>query len=66
MFCFEVPDKEGRLLWLDGCAWREHVVVRTEEPVAGLYSVYAESLLCELLDDFVEEAQLSYHTARKH
>ncbi len=61
--CFEVPDKGDRLLWLDGSTWREHVVVRTEEPMAGLCSVYAESSLCELLDDFVEEVQLSYKTA---
>ena len=61
--CFEVPDKGDRLLWLDGATWREHVVVRTEEPMAGLCSVYAESSLCELLDDFIEEVQLSYKTA---
>jgi len=61
--CFEVPDKGDRLVWLDGETWREHVVVRTEEPIAGLCSVYAESSLCELLDDFVEEVQLSYKTA---
>ena len=61
--CFEVPDKGDRLLWLDGSTWREHVVVRTEEPMAGLRSVYAESSLCELLDDFIEEVQLSYKTA---
>lgn len=61
--CFEVPDKGDRLLWLDGSTWREHVVVRTEEPMAGLCSVYAESSLCELLDDFIEEVQLSYKTA---
>ena len=63
--CFEVPDKGDRLLWLDGETWREHVVVRTEEPIAGLCSVYAESSLCELLDDFVEEVQLSYKTAEQ-
>ena len=61
--CFEVPDKGDRLLWLDGSTWREHVVVRTEEPMAGLCSVYAESSLCELLDDFIEEAQLVNRTA---
>lgn len=59
-FCsYEVPTKGDRLLWLDGGTWREHVVVRTDEPVAGLCSVYAESSLCELLDDFIEEAQLA-------
>ncbi|MBQ9002671.1 MAG: phage tail protein, partial [Eggerthellaceae bacterium] len=31
--------------------------------MAGLCSVYAESSLCELLDDFIEEVQLSYKTA---
>ena len=61
--CFEVPDKGDRLLWLDGSAWREHVVVRTEEPMAGLCSVYAESSLCELLDDFIEETRLAGKTA---
>ena len=33
---YEVPAKGDRLLWLDGGVWREHVVVRTDEPVAGL------------------------------
>ena len=60
---WEVPDKGDRLLWLDGDVWREHVVVRTEEPMAGLCSVYAESSLCEMLDDFIEEAQLVNRTA---
>lgn len=59
----EVPTKGDRLLWLDDGTWREHVVVRTEEPLEGLCSVYAESSLCELLDDFVEEAQLVSRTA---
>lgn len=58
----EVPAKGDRLLWCDGGVWREHVVVRTEEPLAGLCSVYAESSLCEMLDDFVEEAQLVNRT----
>ena len=61
--CFDVPVKGDRLLWLDGSTWREHVAVRTEEPMAGFCSVYAESSLCEMLDDFVEEVQLSYRTA---
>ncbi len=60
---YEVPTKGDRLLWLDGSTWREHVVVRTDEPLAGLCSVYAESSLCELLDDFIEEAQLVSRTA---
>lgn len=33
---YEVPSKGGRLLWLDGSTWREHVVVRTDESLAGL------------------------------
>lgn len=60
---YEVPTKGDRLLWLDGSTWREHVVVRTDEPLVGLCSVYAESSLCELLDDFIEEAQLVSRTA---
>ena len=52
-FCsYELPAKGDRLLWLDGETWREHLVVRTEEPLEGLCSVYAESSLCEMLDDF--------------
>lgn len=62
---YEVPAKGDRLLWLDGSTWREHVIVRTDEPLAGLCSVYAESSLCELLDDFIEEAQLVSRTARQ-
>ena len=61
----EVPAKGDRLLWRDGGIWREHVVVRTVEPLCGLCSVYAESSLCEMLDDFVEEAQLVNRTARQ-
>ena len=61
----EVPSKGDRLLWRDGEAWREHVVVRTVEPFCGPCSVYAESSLCEMLDDFVEECQLVNRTARQ-
>jgi len=61
----EVPAKGDRLLWRDGEAWREHVVVHTIEPLCGLCFVYAESSLCEMLDDFVEEAQLVNRTARQ-
>ncbi|NHM15798.1 hypothetical protein GMI69_03810 [Eggerthellaceae bacterium zg-887] len=43
--------------------WREHVVVRTDEPLEGLCSVCAESSLCELLDDFIEEQHLVSRTA---
>lgn len=52
-----VPDKGDRLLWHDDedGAWREHVVVRTDEPLDGPCRVYCESSLCELLDDFVED-----------
>ncbi len=56
--CREVPAKGDRLLWRDGPIWREHVVVRTDEPLEGLCSVYAELSLCELLDDFIEEEHL--------
>lgn len=59
----EVPAKGDRLLWQDGATWREHVVVRTDEPLEGLCSVYAESSLCELLDDFIEEEHLVNRTA---
>jgi phage minor structural protein len=54
----EVPAKGDRLVWLDGGSWREHVVVRTDEPLEGPCRVYAESSLCELLDDYVEEARV--------
>ncbi len=63
--CREVPAKGDRLLWRDGDVWREHVVVRTDEPLEGLCSVYAESSLCELLDDFIEEQHLVSKTARQ-
>lgn len=39
--------------------------MRTEEPLEGLCSVYAVSSLCEMLDDFIEEAQLVSRTARQ-
>ena len=61
--CGEVPAKGDRLLWRDGAVWREHVVVRTDEPLEGLCSVYAESSLCEMLDDFIEEQHLVSRTA---
>lgn len=63
--CLAAPEKGERLLWRDpqdGC-WREHVVVRTDEPLGAPARVYAESSLCELLGDFVEEAQLVAKTA---
>ena len=55
----EVPDKGDRLLWLDGSTWREHVVVRTEEPMAGICNVYCESSLCELLDSDGADATIT-------
>ena len=39
--------------------------MRTDEPLEGLCSVYAESSLCELLDDFIEEQHLVSKTARQ-
>jgi phage minor structural protein len=54
----ETPAKGDRLLWRAGGVWREHVVVRTVESLEGLCSVYAESSLCELLDDFIEEEHI--------
>lgn len=63
--CLAAPEKGDRLLWRDpqdGC-WREHVVVRTDEALGLPAHVYAESSLCELLGDFVEEAQLVSKTA---
>ena len=63
--CLAAPEKGERLLWRDPAdgVWREHVVVRTDEPLGAPAHVYAESSLCELLGDFVEEAQLVGKTA---
>ena len=61
---WEVPAKGDRLLWLDtrtvldGPTWREHVVVRTDEPLEGPCEVYAESSLCEMMGDFIEDRRL--------
>lgn len=65
--CYAAPEKGDRLLWSDpeDGAWREHVVVRTEEPLRGPARVYAESSLCELLGDFIEEVQLVGKTAEQ-
>lgn len=63
--CLAAPEKGERLLWRDpveGC-WREHVVVRTDEALGLPAHVYAESSLCELLGDFIEERQLVAKTA---
>lgn len=58
--CLVAPEKGDRLVWRDPDtgACREHEVVRTDEETAGIAHVYAESSLCELLRDFVEEEQL--------
>lgn len=63
--CMASPEKGERLLWRDPTdgVWREHVVVRTDEPLGAPAHVYAESSLCELLGDFVEEEQLVAKTA---
>lgn len=63
--CYAAPEKGERLLWYDPTdgIWREHVVVRTDEPLGAAARVYAESSLCELLGDFVEEEQLVAKTA---
>ena len=63
--CAAAPEKGSRLLWRDpeDGAWREHVVVRTDEPLAGPARVYAESSISELLGDFIEEERLSAKTA---
>ncbi len=63
--CALAPEKGERLLWRDPTdgVWREHVVVRTDEPLGAPAHVYAESSLCELLGDFVEEIQLVSKTA---
>lgn len=63
----DVPEKGDRLVWhddLDG-VWREFSVVRTDEPLEGMCRVYAESSLCELLDDFVEDTVLANATATR-
>ena len=65
--CLAAPEKGDRLLWRDpgDGRWREHVVVRTDEPLGGPAHVYAEWALSELLRDFVEEAQLVSRTAEQ-
>ena len=65
--CLAAPEKGDRLLWRDpdDGRWREHVVVRTDEPLGGPAHVYAEWGLSELLRDFVEEAQLVSRTAEQ-
>lgn len=62
--CALAPAKGDRLLWRDpdDGRWREHVVVRTDETWGAAAHVYAESSLCELLGDFVEDRQLMLKT----
>ena len=63
--CLAAPEKGDRLVWMDpeDGIWREHEVVRTDEPLGMPAHVYAESSVCECLRDFVEEAQLVSRTA---
>jgi hypothetical protein len=65
--CLMVPEKGDRLVWRDPDtgAWREHEVVRTDEATGTACHVYAESSLCELLRDNVEECQLVSKTAEQ-
>ncbi len=65
--CLVAPEKGERILWRDpdDGVWREHVVVRTDEPLGGPAHVYAEWALSELLRDFVEEAQLVARTGEQ-
>ena len=65
--CLAAPQKGERVIWRDpedGC-WREHEVVRTDEPLGGVAHVYCEASWCEMLRDFVEEAQLVSRTAEQ-
>lgn len=63
--CAAAPEKGDRIVWLDpdDGVWREHEVVRTDEPAGGPAHLYAESSACELLRDFVDEVQLVRKTA---
>lgn len=63
--CLAALEKGDRLVWRDpeDGRWREHEVVRTDEPLEGRCHVYAESSLCELLRDYVVEEQLVGRTA---
>ncbi len=65
--CLAAPEKGERILWRDpdDGVWREHVVVRTDDPLGGPAHVYAEWALSELLRDFVEEAQLVARTGEQ-
>jgi phage minor structural protein len=63
--CLLTPEKGDRVVWRDPTdgRWREHEVVRTDEPLEGPCHVYAESSVCELLRDYVVEEQLVSRTA---
>ncbi len=61
--CLEAPSKGDRLVWADGGVWREHVVVRTDEGLDGVCRVHAESSLCDLLGDYIEDLRLVGATA---
>ena len=65
--CLAAPAKGERVVWRDpedGC-WREHEVVRTDEPLGEPAHVYCEASWCETLRDFVEELQLVSRTAEQ-
>ena len=63
--CLAAPEKGERLVWRDpeDGAWREHVVVSTEEPMGAPVRVHAEASWCEMLGDFIESAQLMSKTS---
>ncbi len=65
LYCRLAPEKGDRIVWRDpeDGRWREHEVVRTDEPLDGACRVYAESSICELLRDYVVEEQLVSRTA---
>lgn len=60
----DTPDKGDRIVWQDpeSDIWHEHEVVRVIEPEQGPTKVHAEASFCELLRDFVVEAQLVTRT----
>lgn len=65
--CLAAPAKGERVVWRDpdDGRWREHEVVRTDEPLGGAAHVYCEASWCEMLRDFVEELQLVSRTAEQ-
>lgn len=62
--CDEEPSKGDRLVWrdVDG-TWREHVVATVTRPLKGCFRVRAESSMCELACDYVENKRLQGATA---